>query len=83
MPKIIDDVVDETQSSALNGVAYGLGTGLGRNALGPLGHMAGGVAAGAYINDRTLSTLAIGEGVRMLINQGSQSGAQSSGRRRM
>jgi hypothetical protein len=79
MPEIVDDTVNEGKSVAVDGVKYGLATGLGSQVLGPVGHAVGGVAAGAHINDQTLSTLAVSQGVQGLLLGGAGGGGGGRG----
>jgi hypothetical protein len=79
MPEIVDDTVDEGKSVAVDGVKYGLATGIGGQMLGPVGHAVGGVAAGAHINDQTLSTLAVANGINGLLMGGGGGGGGSRG----
>lgn len=77
MPEIVDDTKDELEGALVPGVAYGLGTGVGRSALGPVGHSAGAVIAGAYTGGQTgnaMSAIGLGEGIAMLMASSGNSG---------
>jgi hypothetical protein len=81
MPQVVDDMADDTKSNAVDGAAWGLGTGIGQSFAGPLGYGVGGIAAGSYANDDTMVRMAIGDGLRMLLTSGSGGGSNSSGGR--
>jgi len=83
MPEIVDDMADDTKSNAMEGAAWGLGTGVGQSMLGPIGYAGGGIAAGSYANDNTMVRMAIGDGLRMLLMGGGGSSNDGGGRERM
>lgn len=90
MPDVptVDSVTDTASSAAMPGVIYGLGTGVGRSALGGIGHGLGGVLAGSAIGGdqgEIMASFAIGEALRfsMTGSGGSSGGSQSSTRRRL
>lgn len=84
MPEVpdADDVKNEASGALADGAVYGLATGLGGSVAGGLGHAAGGVGAGASIGGQkgeTLSTLAVGEGLRQLLMSGGGGGGSQRG----
>jgi hypothetical protein len=81
MPQVVDDMADDTKSNAMEGVAWGLGTGIGQSFAGPLGYGVGGIAAGSYADDNTMVRMAIGDGIRMLLMSGGGGGSSSGGGR--
>lgn len=85
MPEVIDDTKREVSQNWKGGLAYGLGIGFGQQMLGPIGHAAGGTLAGAYVGGDTgnaMTSIAMGEGLAMLLNSGGNS-QTGSGRNRV
>lgn len=80
MPEIVDDVKDEAEDNWKGALAYGVATGVG-GAFGPLGHIAGSVAAGTYEGGTTgasMTQIGGGEGIRQIIQSG-MGGGNSGG----
>ncbi len=81
MPEIVDDAKDEAMANWKPALAYGLATGVGRNAFGPLGQGAGALAAGAYVGGQkgdTITIVGAGDALASMMNMSGGSSSQES-----
>lgn len=83
MPEVVDETVKQGRSNLFDGVKYGGGRGIGLAVAGPIGYSIGGVAGAATLSSEaekaTLSTLAIADGLTMLLNSGGGQQARTGG----
>lgn len=82
MPEIVDDTRDGLESNWKPALAYGAGTGIGRNAFGPLGHGAGALVSGSYVGGtkgNTMASIGMGEAIAQIIAGGAGAAGGSGG----
>lgn len=81
MPEVLEDAQDTAESNWKPALAYGLATGFGGNAAGPLGHGAGALLAGSYVGGsrgNAMASIGGGEALAMLLRSGGGNGGGSS-----
>lgn len=83
MPEVVDETVKQGRANLFDGAKYGLGRGVGLSVAGPIGYAVGGVAGASTLSSesekQTLSTLAIADGLTMLVGMGGGQSARTGG----
>jgi len=82
MPEIVDDAKEEAKNNWKPALAYGLATGVGRNAFGPIGQGAGALAAGSYVGGSkgdTITIIGAGDALASLMSGGMNTSGGNSG----
>lgn len=86
MPEIVEDVQDEAKGNWKGAATYGLATGVGGSAFGPLGHGAGALLAGAYNGGtvgNAMTQIGGGEAIQALIRGGMGGGGAGGSRNKV